>query len=48
MEAVAVATVALLIFLFVDLAAVLIALHRLHSHRVQTDRTDARYRIRYR
>ena len=42
------ATLALLLFLFVDLAAVLIALHRLHSHRVQSDRHDARYRIRYR
>jgi hypothetical protein len=42
------ATLALLVFLFVDLVAVLFALHRLHRHRVESDRTDARYRIRYR
>jgi hypothetical protein len=42
------ATFALLVFLFVDLCAVLFALHRLHTHRVESDRTDARYRIRYR
>jgi hypothetical protein len=42
------ATVALLIFLGVDFVAVSFALYHLHKRRIESDRTDARYRIRYR
>ena len=37
-----------LIFLGVDFVAVSFALYHLHKRRIESDRTDARYRIRYR
>ena len=40
------ATLALLIFLGVYPTAVVLALAWLHRRRVESDRTDARYRIR--
>ena len=42
------ATLALLIFLGIDFVAVLLALYHLHKRRIESDRTDARFRIRYR
>jgi hypothetical protein len=41
-------TVLVLLFLGVDVGAVIIALHWLHERRAQSDRTDVRFRRRYR